>query len=308
MLRRIVPATAAAVLLLAGVTGCSAQQAQAADCSTVLHPGALSDGTKVLGSFGEAPKISAPKGVDILMSQRTVVETGNPEGYVAGEQSLVGVNMAFFDAASGKTLYQSAGYTDSSQPSQPLLVSAQSANPLSESVRCTVPGDRVVLALSPQDSAQLASQLGAAPDAGVIGVIDVVSTGPTVSQGPARGLPSGFPAVVTNDEGRPGVVLPPQDAPDGTTSAVRIEGDGDDVGADDNVIAQVLAVGWDGTEQENTWNSGLKMLYTEADMQQSGISYRAELTGKPVGSQVVIVDHDSNGKARVVVVDILGVS
>lgn len=308
MLRRIIPATAAAVLLLGGVAGCSAQQAQAADCSPSLQPGALSDGTTVLGSFGEAPQISAPKSVKILTSQRSVVETGDSDGYVAGEQSLVGVNMAFFDAASGDSLYASAGFADSTQPSQPLLVSKATANPLSEAVRCSVPGDRVVLALSPQDSAQIATQLGAAPDANVIGVIDVVSTGPTATEGKARGLPNGFPAVVTNDKGRPGVVLPPTEAPTGTTTAVRIAGDGDKVAKSDTVIAQVLSVGWDGTVQENTWDTGLTLLPNETDATAAGVSYRAELTGARVGSQLVVVEHVTGAGARVVVIDVLGVS
>ena len=308
MLRRIIPATAAAALLLAGATGCSAQEAQASDCTVTLQPGALSDSTTVLGSFGEAPKISAPEEVEILSTQRTVIESGDPDGYVADEQSLVGVHMAFFDAATGDTLFQSEGFTDPSRPSQPLLVAEETANPLSEAVRCTVPGDRVVLALSPEESTQLAGQLGA-PDAGaVVGVVDVVSAAPTAAKGPARGLPNGFPAVVTNEEGRVGVVLPPTEAPAGTTTAVRIEGDGAEVTATDNVIAQVLAVGWDGSEQENTWSTGLKLLYTEADMAQSGVTYRAELTGQPIGSQVVIVENEDGANARVVVVDILGVS
>lgn len=308
MLRRFIPATAAAALLLAGATGCSAQQAQASDCTTTLQPGALSDGTTVLGGFGELPEISAPEDIEILSSQRTVVESGDSDGHVAGEQSLVGVNMAFFDAATGDTLFEGGGFGDASQPTQPLLVAEETANPLSEAVRCTVPGDRVVLALAPGESEQLAGQLGATGVDAVIGVIDVVTTAPTASEGPARGLPNGFPAVVTDDEGRAGVVLPPTEAPAGTTSAVRIEGDGAEVTATDNVIAQVLAVGWDGTEQENTWDTGLKLLYTEADIAQSGTTYRAELTGKPVGSQVVIVENEDGANARVVVVDILGVS
>ncbi|MEJ6489280.1 peptidylprolyl isomerase [Leucobacter sp. USCH14] len=308
MLRRIIPATAAAALLLAGATGCSAQQAQASDCTATLQPGALSDSTTVLGSFGEVPEISAPEDIEILSTQRTVVESGDSDGYVAGEQSLVGVNMAFFDAASGETLFQSEGFADSSRPPQPLLVAEETANPLSEAVRCTVPGDRVVLALSPEESTQLAGQLGAPGADAIVGVVDVVSTAPIVAEGPARGLPNGFPAVVTNEEGRAGVVLPPTDAPAGTTAAVRIEGDGAEVTATDNVIAQVLAVGWDGTEQENTWNTGLKLLYTEADMAQSGVTYRAELTGQSIGSQVVIVENEDGANARVVVVDILGVS
>lgn len=307
MLRRLVPATAAVALLLAGATGCSAQR-MAADCEPQLEPGALSDAVSVTTAFGEAPRISAPEGAEILVSQRTVVESAEQRSGAADEGTLVGVNMAFFDADSGEQLYESPGFADAAQSPELLLVSADAPNPLSEAVRCTVPGDRVVLALSPEESAQFAMQLGGAGTTPIVGVIDTVSTSPLAASGPVRGLPSGYPAVVTNDEGRPGVVLPPRPAPAGTQSAVRIAGGGEEVAPDDNVIAQVLSVGWNGEERTNTWESGLMALGTEEQIAQSGHAFRTELTGKTVGSQVVIIDHEQGEEAQVVVVDIVGVN
>lgn len=308
MLRRIVPATAAAALLLAGATGCSAQQLAAADCEPSLASGALSDNVTVLGGFGEAPQVSAPKQTDILTSQRTVVHSADDRTDVAGEGSLVGVNMAFFDSESGEQLYASPGFAAAGQSPELLMVSEETSNPLSEAVRCTAPGDRVVLALSPEVSAQLGGQLGSTSTAPLVGVIDTVSTSPLSARGPVRGLPNGYPAVVTNDEGRPGIVLPPRQAPAGTTSAVRIAGDGAEVGAEDNVIAQVLSVGWDGEEQLNTWDSGIVGLGTEEQLVQPDYTFRTELTGKTIGSQVVVIEHEQGGEARVVVVDIVGVN
>ena len=305
MLRRLVPATAAAALLLAGLTGCAAQQARAADCEPTLEPGALSDNVTVLGEFGTAPEVSVPDDIDILASQRTVVDAADAGGEVAREQSLVSVNMAFFDAASGEQLYASPAFSGAGDAAEFLLVSEDLANPLSEAVRCTTAGDRVVLALSPEDSAQIAMQLGGTPDASIVGVIDVVEAAPLAARGPARGLPSGYPAVVTNAEGRPGVVLPPREAPAGVSSAVRVAGDGERVEASDNVIAQVLTVGWDGVQRLNTWDTGLVALGTEEQTEQSGYTFRGELTGKTVGSQVVVVEN-RDGDAQVVVVDILG--
>ncbi|WP_336659292.1 peptidylprolyl isomerase [Leucobacter sp. USHLN153] len=309
MLRRILPATAAAVLLLAGVTGCSAQEAQAADCSAKMQPGALSDGTKVLGSFGEIPEISVPEDLSISSTQRTVVAEGEKDGRVAVEDSLVGVNMAFFAASGGDALYQSPGFDDPNAMPEMLLVDEDAANPLSEAVRCSVPGDRVVLALSPEDSAQLGAQLGAPTGDTLVGVIDVrTSSALRATDGPVRGLPNGFPAVVTNDEGQPGIVLPPTEAPEGMHSGVRIEGDGKVVQAGDAVIGHVLSVDWNGTIQQNTWDSGVVMIGSQDDIEMSGNTFRTELTGAKVGSQVVIVEHESGGLARVVVVDIVGVN
>lgn len=306
MLRRLVPAAAAATLIVAGLTGCSAQQAASADCTATLAPGALSDNVKVLGTFGAVPEVSIPDDIEILTTQRTTVEAAEDRSTVADEESLVGVNMAFFDSASGEQLYASPAFSGQGDTPEFLMVDSEAPNPLSEAVRCAAAGDRVVLALSPEDSAQLATQLGGTPGSSMVGVLDVASANPMSVSGAARGLPSGYPAVVTNEEGQPGIVLPPREAPAGISSASRIEGDGEKVTAESNVIAQVLSVGWDGSIRTNTWDTGLTALGSEADIEQSGNTYRPELTGKTVGSQVIIVENQG-GDAQVVVVDILGV-
>jgi hypothetical protein len=90
---------------------------------------------------------------------------------------------------------------------------------------------------------------------------------------------------------------------------VRITGSGDAIAADDNVIAQVLSVGWDGAEQLNTWDTGLIAAGTEEQpSDQLGSAVRAELTGASVGSQVVVIENEQDGQARVLVVDIVGVN
>ncbi|MBL3700233.1 peptidylprolyl isomerase [Leucobacter luti] len=307
MLRRLVPATAVAALLIAGVTGCSAQQTASADCTPTMAPGALSDNVVVLGEFGQSPQVSVPKETDIVSSQRTVVSEAADRSAIAAESTFVGVNMAFFDSESADTLYASPGFSDPALAPEFLLVSEAAANPLSEAVRCAAAGDRVVLALSPEESAQLATQLNATPGSALVGVIDVVSARPLAAQGPVRGLPNGFPAVVTNEDGVPGVVLPPRAAPAGTTAATRIVGDGAEVTADNNVIGQVLSVGWDGTVEQNTWESGLIAMGTEDQIAQSGFAFRTALTGATVGSQVVVIENEGD-QARVVVVDIIGVN
>lgn len=306
MLRRVLPATAVSALLIAGITGCSVQQA-AADCTPLMQPGALSDSVQLEGGFNAAPAISIPEGVTIDSSQRTIVDEAADRQNVAVEQSLVGVNMAFFDAGSGEQLYQSPAFGSAESP-EFLLIDEAQANPLSESVRCLAPGDRAVLALGPAESAQLATQLGGTGEDGLVGVIDVETVSPLAVQGSVQGLPNGYPAVVTNEDGRPGVVLPPRAAPAGTTAAVRIQGDGATVSDTNNIIAQVLEVGWDGTERTNSWNTGLMALGNEEQIAQSGFTYRTALTGQQVGSQVVVVENVEGGTARVLVIDILGVN
>ncbi|MBK0421408.1 peptidylprolyl isomerase [Leucobacter sp. CSA2] len=312
MLRRFVPATAAATLLIAGLTGCSAQQAAQADCTPAYSAGSLSDGTTVLGEFGSKPEVSIPKDVKIDTTQRTVVgKTGTgtqKRERMAVDQTLVSVNMVFFDAATSKKLYASPAFNNPGQAPEFLMLSKEQENPLSKAVECTRPGDRVVAALSPQDSAGIMQQLGGTMGSSLVGVIDIVEARPLASQGPVKGLPNGYPAVVTNEDGRPGVVLPPTDKPAGSSSAVRIQGDGAEVKATDNVIAQVLTVGWDHQITNNTWDTGIAGLGNEQQISQSGFTYRTELTGKKVGSQVVVIDDPQGGKPSVSVIDILGVN
>ena len=306
MLRRLVPASAAAALVFAGLTGCSAQQAAQVDCEPAYQPGSLSDGVTVLGDFGQLPEVKIPENAEISNTQRTVISEATDRSSVAEDQSLVSVNMAFFDSATGKQLYASPALQAEGQSPEFLLLSKDQENPLSAATECAAPGDRVVLALDPSQSAQLLAQLGGEEGSSLVGVIDVVDARPLAAQGPVRGLPNGFPAVVTNEEGRPGVVLPPREAASGSTAATRIAGDGEKVTADDNVIAQVLTVGWDGQVRQNTWESGLIALGTEQQIAQSGFTLRTELTGQRIGSQVVVVENLEGGSPQVSVVDILG--
>lgn len=306
MLRRIAPATAVAVLLVSGLNACSTSQNSAADCEPLLQSGVLSDGVEVSGAFGEAPSVEIPQDVEISTTQRTIVNSGDEsDAKPSGEETLVGVDMAFFDAATGDQLYEGAGYQGGAH--EFVLVSAEQTNPLSEAVRCAVPGERIVLGLAPADATSISSQLGGTAGEALVGVIDVVSVSGLSAQGRVKALPAGFPAVVTNDEGRPGIVLPPNAAPAGLSSALRIKGDGPEVTAEQNVVAQVLEVNWDGTETNNTWTSGPTALGSEADVEASGVTFREALTGVPVGSQVVVIENIGT-TARVLVVDVLGVS
>lgn len=306
MLRRVIPVTAASALLIAGITGCSAQQAADA-CTSLMQPGALSDSVSVDGGFNAAPALQIPKDISIQTSQRTVVDEAADRSVVADEQSLVGVNMAFFDAATGEQIYESPAFGSEASP-EFLLVDEAQANPLSESVRCLAAGDRAVLALGPEEGTQLAMQLGSSGEGGVVGVVDVESVSPLAVKGSVKGLPNGFPAVVTNEDGRPGIVLPPREAPAGTSVAVRIQGEGAAVTADNNVIAQVLEVGWDGEQVTNTWDSGIMGLGNESQIEQSGFTYRSAITDQNVGSQVVVIENVEDGTPRVLVIDILGVN
>lgn len=308
MLRRIAPAVLAAAVLAGGLAGCSSTvptEVDRGDCTPMLGAGALSDNVVVLGGFGTDPQVSIPSDTVIPVTQRSIVDSSGVTGknpLLAEGDTVVSVNFAFYDQATGEELLRGGEFGGGKH--EFFLVSDEAPNPLSEAVRCAAAGERVVLALSPADSMPLRQQVGGDPKSSVVGVFDVEAVSKFSVEGRAKGLPNGFPAVVTNEDGQPGVVLPPRDAPIGLTSAVRIAGDGAVVTAENRVVAQALIVGWDGTVEMNTWSaSGPQLIGNEEEAGQQQISYRAELTGKKVGSQVVITE--GGDRARVIVVDIL---
>ncbi|WP_416446713.1 peptidylprolyl isomerase [Leucobacter sp. HNU] len=307
MRRHILPATAALALLLVGATtGCSsAPQLDRTDCGPALSEGSLSNSVTVEGKAGSVPKATVPKGVSIEDSQRTIVSHTGDSTTVARDGALLSINMQAIDAETGQTVHQSQRM-GTENPSEFVLLKKGSGIPaLTDGLRCTAPGDRVVVAMEPKESAQLLEQSGAKSGGSVVFIVDVLAVRNTGNVASPGTLPSGFPAVTNLDSGRPGIVLPPQAAPKSVKTATRIEGDGLRVTADNNVIAQVLTVDWDGQEQNNTWTTGPVGLGNEAQMSQSGVTFRKQLTGLRVGSQVVIMEPQASGKATVSVVDIL---
>lgn len=315
-------AVAASILVLGGLTACSTASDEATEanggvegCATSLAPGVLSDNVILTGEAGDAPKVQLPEGAAVYVNQRTLhpasdaTDSATRAEKVVEDTALVGVKLSMFDSVSGEQLYASAAYADDSQPPEYLISnSSADADPLSNAVACTVAGDRVVLALDPETSMALAQQLGGAAAGSIVVIMDIESVTPTVSSGAVRGLPAGFPAVVTNEDGQPGVVLPPTDGPEGLNVATRIAGNGSEVTAESSVIANVLVVDAEtGAVTQNTWESGIIGIGSEADIAQSGATYRAAVTGANVGSQLVIVENTDDAR-QVVVIDVIAVT
>lgn len=307
MRRRILSAaTVAAALGLAALTGCASPGDARAECSVPLSPGALSSGVEVTAG-GD---LTVTGSTDILNAQRSVISHGDA-GALAVPGGVAVLNLDLFDAVTGELLQsqQNAPYVvlpESLLPeAQEVLASADSGIVpmqylIAVSLLCSAPGDTIVVAATPEQSATSQLSVNA-----TVAVVEVIDTFAARAEGRTRGLPNGFPAVAIDETGRPGIVLPPRAAPDDVQSAAHIEGDGDAVTDAQSVIGHVLSVGWDGEIVTNTWESGL-VVFGSADAPTGTYTFRDQLTGYPAGSQVVIID--PNGGAPVVhVVDIVAV-
>ena len=300
MRRRILPATAAVTLLCAGLTGCATANSAADACEAPLAPGSLTESVTLAEANGQ-PEVEITSTAPIVNAQRSVLASAEDRAVLASEGTIVAANLAYFDSASGDLLEASPSF-GSDAGDELFLVTAE-GGPVLQGVLCAAPGDTLAIALP----AELSAGAVETPDASLLVIVDVREVYPAAAEGRMNALPSGFPSVVTDEAGRVGMVLPPQAPPTETTSAARITGSGAEVQDDSMVIANVLTVSWAGEQLKNSWESGPENLGTVDQIAESGVTFRAELSGYPVGSQVVVIE-GGDGNPRVSVIDILAIA
>lgn len=301
MRRRILPFAATAAILASALTGCSQTQS-ANDCESLLSPGALSDSVRVSGDSADSLKVTFAQGTDVVRAERSIIAPEASALEQPGKQveagSLFRANLAYVDGSTGETLQVSPSFgTSEGQlfPADPQI------DTIFAGIVCSTVGDTVAIVYSPEESRAMGVNGPLLVVAEVLGVYAPRATGAS------RSLPSGFPAVTNDETGRPGLVLPPQQAPQTVKSALRIEGNGEKVTAEQSIIGHVLTVDWTGKQIKNSWDEGPQGFGSETDIEQSGMAFRAALTGYPVGSQVVVIE-PGDGEPRVSVIDILAVA
>lgn len=103
-----------------------------------------------------------------------------------------------------------------------------------------------------------------------------------------------LPKVGTNTDGKaPSITVPKATAPTKLVANYVIEGDGDEVKADSSVLVQYEGVLWDGGKEfDSTYSRGQ---LTSFSLQQVVKGWSQGLTGKKVGSRVLIVVPPSLG-------------
>lgn len=309
MRRRSLAVVSASAVLLTGLVGCSSSGTSADGCLNPLKPGVLSNGVELTGITDGVPSVRIAGDTGIMNAQRTVLSPGEDAQLITGGE-IVTADVTIFDSVTGETIAPTQTRFLQALPKeiQPDLVdflaggSADSlvyTDLIMASVVCAAPGD--VLAVATTAGQSVSSQLSVDP---VVMVIEVLEAHGAAADGRSRALPFGFPAVTADDTGRPGVVLPPQDAPAEVRIAPAIVGSGAAVAPEDYMIGHVLTVGWDGTERANTWDTGLAEIGSES--QPASYDFRPLLTGQTVGSRVVIID-PNDGDPLVHIVDIVAV-
>ncbi|WP_369388227.1 FKBP-type peptidyl-prolyl cis-trans isomerase [Streptomyces sp. CG1] len=125
----------------------------------------------------------------------------------------------------------------------------------------------------------------------VIDVIDVFNSKSSAKGKPVAQSDASLPKVDTNTDGNvPKVTVPKTAAPKKLVSTYVLEGDGPELKADQAVLCQFQGLVWDsGKTFQRTYGSGRLSQFALEQMQQAVKGLAQGLTGKKVGSRVLIV-------------------
>jgi peptidylprolyl isomerase len=138
------------------------------------------------------------------------------------------------------------------------------------------------------------------PQAGIKGtdtlvfVIDLIESFNSASSAKGAAVPqddAALPKVGTNTDGKPPeVTVPRTDPPKKLVSEYVLEGDGPELKADQTVLCQFQGLVWDGGKAfERTYGSNRLSQFSLRQMQEVVKGLAQGLTGKKVGSRVLVV-------------------
>ncbi len=284
--------------LLLSLAACSSTPDPGVDCSSV-GPGDASSLVSADGDLGSTVTTTFPFPLVSTTTQSSVLIEG--DGTPVGLGGVVDASYSVYDAESGSAV---------GEPSTGLIVVSDNLfDGLKESLACASVGERLAVVLPNETANQIVS---GAPGS-IVMVFDVLNAYPRAADGADQPAQSGFPSVVRDSNGQPGVSITGE-APAEAKSTLLKKGDGQEVAENDQILVQATAVSYETRKLvSSTWEDGSPQLWLVSDDTDatSGSSQPAGITpflqGVPVGSQVLVVLPDEAGSATAWVVDILGI-
>jgi len=309
-------------LVMTALTACASPGTAQTSCDTPITSGGASQLVSASGDFGSTPDVTFPTPLKSTSTQRTEIIPGTGAKAVAGQQLNVELNV--YNATSGEVIQQGA-YDGANLI--PVVLNGAGLKGLSDGLLCAQVGERVAIVVSPEDAfgAAGSEQFQVAPTDSLVVVADVVSAFLPRANGVDQTVANSLPAVVLDDNGVPGVVVPSGDAPTALEVGVLKKGAGAKVTEGSTVTVNYSGVLWkEKTVFDSSWVNGspVSLVAAVGSATQPGViaGMATALTGQTVGSQIVMVIPPSlaygstaNGavpgdSTLIFVVDILGVN
>lgn len=300
--------------LVVGLSACSTSSASDPSCTPLAESGSAVDKVKVTGGFGELPTAEFPTPLTASKTERKILVEG--DGAPALPGGAVTLDFSIYNGETGEILGQTKYDGTDLQTSS--LDDTSLIHGLVATIQCAKAGSQIVSVIAPTDlldqNGQPVGDLG--KDTTLVVVADLVSTSLARANGKDQPAQDGFPAVVLDANGVPGVTVPKTKAPTELKVEVLKKGDGPVVQAGGSVTVHYTGVLWsDGTVFDSSWSRK-----SPATFSLNGVvpGFAQALEGQTVGSQIVAIippelgygQQDNGtipaGSTLVFVIDILG--
>ena len=285
----LVPLVLASALVLAGCAGdpstgstsdpSNAPVAEVDVCDT--PSGDASDAVTVTGDFGTAPTVTLTAPLEVTATERTVVI----EGDTVAQAAPVGVAYTLYNGTTGEFV-ENYGYVDGESPVAFRADLATLQEGFARTIGCLGVGSRAVGVIPSDQGFGDAGVEGFAAGDVVVFVIDVVQDlAPTE-------WTTDVPTIGGTDDA-PTVTLPATAPKTDLELVVLTEGDGEVVGAADNVTVHYLGTAWEtGEVFDQSYTRGEPSTFSVTGVVDG---FSAALIGQKVGSRVLVTMPPSMG-------------
>ena len=276
---------APALLLTAGVvltalTGCA--PAAGGDCDSPVTSGGASDLVSATGALGSTPDVDFPTPLKTDTTQVSTLIEG--DGAPITSDQLIEMSFSFFNGTTGAPVEEGA-YAEAG-----VYLPSQLLPGMASSIECATVGSRIAATMTPADAFgdEGSAQLGVGADDSIVMVADITDSFLAKANGANTPVfESGFPSVVTAENGTPGITVPKSEAPTELKVATLKTGDGEKVSADDRVVVHYTGALWDDNSIFDTsWDDGTPAVFS-LDGIVPGLA--TALEGKIVGSQIIAI-------------------
>jgi FKBP-type peptidyl-prolyl cis-trans isomerase len=274
----------ASVTLIAALSACSADGGAAANCTTRAQTGSATQALSITGGFGTSPTVVFPQPLTTSTTQREVLTEGTGDIVTLGQ--TVTIEYSIYDGATGTALLESPFDRTTTGP-VPLLDTTLPG--IVKALECLPVGTRVAAAIAPADAYGAAGypQAGVGPDTTLVIIADIVGVALAKANGVSQPAVDGFPSVVLNEDGVPGITIPKTDAPNEFELAVLKKGDGAVVKKGATVTVHYTGALWsDNSIFDSSWTKGAPVSF---NLEQVVPGFTQAIEGQTVGSQVIAI-------------------
>lgn len=288
MLRRFVPITAVAALLLAacGSDGSPTSERESCPSNKAL------DAVKITEKKGAEPKLTFDKPLTVKVTSCRVIEEG--DGDVLKDGSTAIFNFVFLNGRDGKSISSSYEQEPAEVPLNDELMAGVKAG-----LEGLTAGTRVLIAITPEDGfgAEGDPQAGLEGDDVLLLFVDLIEVRTPLKEakGTAVKPVEGLPVVTISEEGAPEIDVPEGDPPTELVAQLVIKGQGAEVTEGQTLTVHYTGVLWTtGDVFDSSWDTGQPASFP---IGTGGVipGWDKGLVGQKVGSRVLLVIPPADG-------------